>query len=651
MTRPRILPAILVAGAACATARAARVPEWVRAVVDAAPAEPEGPPSPDARVLFDETRIEIAPDGSRRLRLRSVLRARSSRDPDVGTGAIGHGGERKVVKSLAWHLPPGERAQKTREVVEVTLGEDFFTDDATRFIGFDDVDRGSVVAFEFEVQEAPWTQTERLAIATGAGPVDLARIEVVHPSGWALRHAWIGDRGVAARAIPNGAVFELRDIPPAAPPSEAPLAPEPDPMPLQLVLGFDPPSEGPRVSAAAIRSWDDVARWYSRTAAGRDRAGTQVQARLAQAKGDATGFPEVVAAVGSFVRDRVRYLAREVGIGGYRPHAAEETATVLYGDCKDKATLLSAMLEPAGIRAHPVLVHSGGRAYVAREVPDPGGFDHMITAIEVPADSTIPPEWEGATLSGGPTGRLLIFDPTDSYGAVGALPSDLSGATALLVLGETGTLLELPVQPARMHRVERRVTLTGNADGGFAGEDRRTAYGEYASLARSAYRGDPADLRRARESVLRERWPRVQAEVHSVREIAASGGFEDTIRFSIPDLSAGAEFSPFRPVSDEIPKASLRRRTEPVDFGFPRIVVVESDVPGWPEATPLPAALAERGDGWSVTGGFERREGGLRGRLEVTLERRRFSPEQFPELRRFYEALAAAQSTPVPAPR
>jgi transglutaminase-like putative cysteine protease len=57
-----------------------------------------------------------------------------------------------------------------------------------------------------------------------------------------------------------------------------------------------------------------------------------------------------------WVQEQVRYMAVEIGIGGYQLHAAEEACTRLYGDCKDMTTLICAMAREAGIDTRPALV-------------------------------------------------------------------------------------------------------------------------------------------------------------------------------------------------------------------------------------------------------------------------------------------------------
>ena len=84
----------------------------------------------------------------------------------------------------------------------------------------------------------------------------------------------------------------------------------------------------------------------------------------------------------------IRYVGIEIGIGGLQPHTADDVFRNRYGDCKDKATLLRAMLENVGIHSTWVLVDTR-RGFVDPKVPSVDG-NHAIAAIEIPAGYTNP---------------------------------------------------------------------------------------------------------------------------------------------------------------------------------------------------------------------------------------------------------------------
>ena len=65
-----------------------------------------------------------------------------------------------------------------------------------------------------------------------------------------------------------------------------------------------------------------------------------------------------IRALATFVQKDIRYVAIEIGIGGYKPHAAPDVLKYHYGDCKDKATLLAALLKEIGVDSYFVLAQT-----------------------------------------------------------------------------------------------------------------------------------------------------------------------------------------------------------------------------------------------------------------------------------------------------
>ena len=96
----------------------------------------------------------------------------------------------------------------------------------------------------------------------------------------------------------------------------------------------------------------------------------------------------------------IHYVGLDFGIGRYQPHPADDVLSNEYGDCKDKHTLLAALLKAAGIEAWPVLISSSRELDPA--TPSPAQFDHVITLV--PLD-----------------GKLLWMDSTEEIAPVGVL--------------------------------------------------------------------------------------------------------------------------------------------------------------------------------------------------------------------------------------
>lgn len=113
---------------------------------------------------------------------------------------------------------------------------------------------------------------------------------------------------------------------------------------------------------------------------------------------------ERLQALHTFVSTNVRYVAVSLGIGRLQPHAASEVLTNGFGDCKDKHTLLVALLKSIGIDAEAVLIGPGEPMDPA--VPSPGQFDHVITFVPGVGGGT----WLDTTLEVAAAGQLAATE-------------------------------------------------------------------------------------------------------------------------------------------------------------------------------------------------------------------------------------------------
>jgi hypothetical protein len=200
-----------------------------------------------------------------------------------------------------------------------------------------------------------------------------------------------------------------------------------------------------------------------------------------------------IAAVARYVQQRIRYAAVEVGLGGYQPHAAATVLANGYGDCKDKATLLIAMLRTLGVRADYVLLNAE-RGIVPRGYASPKSFDHAIVAIRWP-DKTAASNlyaWLGAP---GP-GHLLLFDPTDPATPWGWLPAAEQGGEALLASHAGGRSVQLPVLASALNRRLRSARFVMRGDGSLLGSVEEVRTGVFAGRMHGQMDPTPRQQRR-----------------------------------------------------------------------------------------------------------------------------------------------------------
>ena len=168
----------------------------------------------------------------------------------------------------------------------------------------------------------------------------------------------------------------------------------------------------PDVLISSFRTWEEVGRWYEGLQQEKVQPSPEVKAKAVELTKGLSDDDAKLRAIYNYVSLRYRYVAISFGIGRYQPHAAAEILGNQYGDCKDKHTLLAALLSAVGIRAYPALINT--RMAVDVDVPSPGQFDHVISVVA-----------KGSTLS--------WMDTTPEVTAIGHLVYPLRGKPALVI--------------------------------------------------------------------------------------------------------------------------------------------------------------------------------------------------------------------------
>ncbi len=142
-------------------------------------------------------------------------------------------------------------------------------------------------------------------------------------------------------------------------------------------------------------------------------------------------------------------MSLSFGLGRFQPHAASEVLANGYGDCKDKDTLLAALLDAEGFHSSSVLI--GSKMKLDPAVPSPQQFDHVITRVPVDGKEI----WLDSTPGVAPF-RML------SYGLRGkeALAIPPSGNAQLV-----WTPVDLPFESYDRARIESELNDTGKLSG------------------------------------------------------------------------------------------------------------------------------------------------------------------------------------------
>ncbi|MEE9230834.1 MAG: transglutaminase domain-containing protein [Acidobacteriota bacterium] len=595
------------------------------------------------RALLHDVRIEVRPDGELHERRRIAIQIQRKILEGIAYRGFGYGQNMKIKSSRAWHLPPGERAKKSSRAhaFDIKIGDSFLSDKMTRLVAVEDVRRGSLVFFEFKTSRQPYT----LSFAEyfiEEGPILLSRFELETPPGWSVQSAWLRHSGPEPQLSGSMRIWELHDLPALV---EEPLGESPFNRAPILMINLVPPP-GVSVKPAIVQNWEAVSLWYEDLARERVKVTSEIARKgqdILAPVGD--GMWERLRAGAHFVRDNVRYIAKEIGIGGYQPQAASDVLRARYGDCKDKSTLYQALLSSAGILSYPVLVSVGEPETVDPRVPSIQSFNHMIVAVPVPPGTVVPGSVASAVTSAGDLGRLLFVDTTDEHSSFGAVPAGLAGSYGLVVAGERSRLVRLPGFEPDAHRIVRRLHAELGRDQKLRGKIVSEFWGAPASEIRASYRQSVSDRRAAAEWELRSWWNEARLLDYSAEPETEDGRYIETITLEAGPL-AGYGLSawvPLFPGADEgLPRVSLGKRRTAVVYHYPRVLRFETRLHGLPESIKIPSPHRFQSEYGSIWTAFERHENTIEAVWEMRLERTRFEPEAFDELRRLWSEAAAA---------
>ncbi len=128
--------------------------------------------------------------------------------------------------------------------------------------------------------------------------------------------------------------------------------------------------------------------WVTKLEANRPDPSPEITAKAQELIAGAPDFYTKLSSITEYIQKNIRYFIVMRGIGGLQANHAADIFRNRYGDCKDKTTLLISMLQVAGIQAFYVPVDDR-RGVVDPDAPSLYG-NHMITAIEIPADVNDP---------------------------------------------------------------------------------------------------------------------------------------------------------------------------------------------------------------------------------------------------------------------
>ncbi|MGB8579811.1 MAG: DUF3857 and transglutaminase domain-containing protein [Candidatus Sulfotelmatobacter sp.] len=457
-------------------------PQWMHALVNAPlPAYDE---KTDAVLLYSDTNVTVISTDKVRTQVRKAYKILRPGGRRLGTLAVYFNPQRRVKSLHGWCIPAQGKDYevKDKDAVERSSsadGGELISDAKYKVLRIPAADPGNIVGYEYEIEEQPLFLQDTWSFQE-PDPVFESHYSLQLPPGWEYKVSWLNHPEVKpSDSGSNSWQWTVNDIKGIR---EEPLMPPFEGVAGQMVVSFFTSGRPP---VNTIADWDAMGKWYSNLVGERVEASPEIKQEVASLTGSKLSSLQKMQAIAYFVQHDIRYVAIELGIGGFQPHAATEVFSHRYGDCKDKATLVRSMLREIGVDSYHVVINDE-RGSVTNDMPAHNGFNHVITAIKLPDGLTDPSLI--ATVQHPKLGRLLFFDPTNDLIPFGQLPGYLQANYGLLVTPDGGELIELPQQPSSMNSIRRTAHLTLDKNGTLKGSVEEVRLGQRASSERGRLR-------------------------------------------------------------------------------------------------------------------------------------------------------------------
>jgi transglutaminase-like putative cysteine protease len=437
------------------------IPDWaLEAAKTKTPAYVKDAP---AVMLFDEYLETVDPQGRSVEREREAIRILKPQGRRYAECGVSYDVDEKINYFRVWTIGADEKTYPAQDTDFADVGDTsvpiMLSTRKARVVHPPATDVGATVICESEELLAPYQQ-ETVWQFQSSIPFVFEALELDLPAGRAHSEAWHKlDPVKPVEVAPNHWRWEIKDMP-ALDLRDIPARPEREALAARMSVQW-----GDAAIEGRDNQWRAIGQWVTKLEANRPDPSPEITAQTQALIAGAPDFYTKLSRITEYIQKNVRYFIVMRGIGGLQANHAADIFRNRYGDCKDKTTLLISMLQVAGIHAFYVPVDD------RRDIVDPDEpsllGNHMITAIEIPADVQDPRL--KAVVKANDGKRYLIFDPTNERTPVGNLPSYEQGSYGTLAAGASSQILALPVLDPSANGTEEKGSFTLAPDGTLTG--------------------------------------------------------------------------------------------------------------------------------------------------------------------------------------
>lgn len=379
----------------------------------------------------------------------------------------------------------------------------------------------------------------------------------------------------------------------------------------------------PYLSVSSFKDWQDMAKWYANLIDEQLKLDHETKSLVASLIGDVTDPLQKVKIIHEYVVTNTRYVALEFGIHGYKPYQVNQVCSRQFGDCKDKASLLVAMLREAGVPANIVIVRTSDEGEVHPYPASLSYFNHAIAYV---------PQFD------------LFLDGTAEFSGIHELPEMDQGGLCLIVDEKgNGELRKIPIYDENQERFNLTVAVKPDGEADVSGELNFAGISnpdlrQYLALETQL----PANLQNLMINMLpgldvREAH-REGKRINEPISLRFQGVSSQLLKSSGTEWKLSLDILNSRLVQKFAPNA---RRKFPLEFGPPQIREVSLDIAA-PEGfrfTKVPDTLDMENDNLSIRISFDQTEDTrCQVNYRLAFKTHQVSPEDYSEVRNLMQA-------------
>lgn len=406
---------------------------------------------------------------------------------------------------------------------------------------------------------------------------------------------------------------------------------EPDPM----MPSYDNYLAYVKFAPSEWKEWDNISDWYNKYHFKDQLVITdEISNKAKELTKDCSAETEKLKSVYAFIQT-LRYVAIEIGQGGFTPSVPQKVLERKYGDCKDKSILLISLLRSLDIEAKPVLLLTEDEGRIDPNFPC-WEFNHMIVEVKTRDGKYY---WLDPTVDHCPLGEI----PYQDQGVSGLVINDDGTSQLSLIPASTyqdnGQDISIKVSLAPQNEVDYDITIK------FKGEEN---FSTRSYLNEKTY----DEIVKFCKSLVSDNFLNTEVTDYSISDLnAVDSALTFNFRLKVPNAiekQGDLVFLTTDPLSSfgNLDWLSRDKRTYDIEFNYPRSVnkTIELDFPKDKYAVrtlPNDTYLVKKGLYYSSSDKADD-EGHITGKESFSLQYKYFKASYFKDMKNFVEGMRKA---------